>query len=1185
MYLKKLEMQGFKSFVDKISLDFGNGITAIVGPNGSGKSNISDAIRWVMGEQSIKSLRGSKMEDVIFAGTEKRKPTGFAEVSLCLDNSTGIFPIDYNEVTVTRRIYRSGESEYFINKAICRLRDIHELFMDTGLGRDGYSIIGQGKIDEIISGKPEDRRRIFEEAAGISKYKYKKAEAEKKLAAAEDNLSRVTDIAGELEGRVEPLKKQSEKALKYIALRDEFKVLDINLALNKFSRLSGDREKLQNDFSVLIKNLEEETETLQKCRADEETAFKLLRESEGEFRILSEQLHAAELSKEKINGEISLLKSSIEQFETEIKNGDEEIRLLNEELLRLDGEKENQKKCVEEIEKEKKAVSDGIESENKKHRELSQKSDSINEKLRLAANEESELMRNIDLLKARLGTIDALESDFDGRRDSIEKEISEAENAARDAADSLDKLKSSETEIIKNKKEKKDESEKLRQDAEEKKILLSELKEAYNKKSVEYGHARSRYNILSEMEKNMEGYGFGVKKLMSSDFVKTIGCHGIVSKLLKTDEKYYVAAETALAAAVQNVVVDSEEDAKAAIEFLKKNKFGRVTFLPISSVRGKRGAFEGEIDSEPGYLGVLSDKITTDKAYREIAESLLGQTALFDNIDNAVRCAKKYRYKFKIVTLAGEALFPGGSISGGSGGRNAGLFGRESEIARLNENCKKLEREMDDTENKIDDVREKIVSIGKSEESILADIASFNEELARISGEKILREHIIKRENQNALKKNEELKLLLKAGNESEKERELINSEIEKNQSTFNAKTDESEIIKAELKTVIEAKEKVYGAIERYKEKNSELNAEADMCKIRTEGFEKEIAYRTARIGRIAESSKLYMQRKNEALLNIKNKERDILESESIMKSFEDEMQKAADKKTGADKSISELKNLTVAQNERVNELNLKKARFESRAEKLEDDIDAVISSLWDSYELSINDARSMICEIGDEKEAEKRALELKSEIRALGHINLDAVDEYKEVSERYGFLTKQIEDLRKAKTELQILVEEITSSMKTQFGTQFEIISKNFTEVFKELFGGGSAEILLSDPTDILSSGIEIDVRPPGKKLQRMSLLSGGEMAFTAIALLFAILRVRPTPFCILDEIEAALDDNNIARFCSYIKKFSEKTQFIVVTHRRGTMEAADILYGVTMQEKGVSKLLSMRLDEVSFN
>ena len=1185
MYLKKLEMQGFKSFVDKISLDFGDGITAIVGPNGSGKSNISDAIRWVMGEQSIKSLRGSRMEDVIFAGTEKRKPTGFAEVSLCLDNSTGIFPIEYGEVTVTRRIYRSGESEYFINRAICRLRDVHELFMDTGLGRDGYSIIGQGKIDEIISGKPEDRRRIFEEAAGISKYKYKKNEAEKKLAAAQDNLSRVTDIAGELEGRVGPLKKQSDKALEYIALRDEFKILDVNLALIKFAKLSDDRKKLENDFAELAIKHEAEEKALVKCREDEEAAFELLKESEGEFRLLNEQFHAAELAKEKTNGEIALLNNNIEQFENEIKRGAAEILLLKEELAKLEAEKDKQKKRIAETEKEKEEISGKIESENQEYRRLSEDTDIINEKLRDLAEVKADLARSIDMLKARIGTIDVLESDFDGRREALSNEISEAEKASHNAADSLCELEKNEESAENEQNDIKKEIEKLSRLANEKRIMLAQLKEAYNKKSVEYSNDRSRHNILSEMEKNMEGYGFGVRKLMSSDFVKSIGCHGIVSKLLKTDEKYYVAAETALAAAVQNIVVDTEEDAKAAIEFLKKNKLGRVTFLPISSVYGKRGSFEKEIKSEPGYLGVMSDKIKTDEIYREITESLLGQTALFDNADNAVRCAKKFGYKFKIVTLSGEALFPGGSISGGSGGRNSGLFGRESEIARLAEKCKKLEKEMDDIENDIEKVRDEIALSAKEAEKAAEDIAALNKELARISAEKALQEHIISRENLNAHRKREELKLLLEAGNESEKEREKIYYDMEKIRSELDGKENECEKIKDELRKIMKAKEKVSEATEKYKSEISDLNSEADMCKIRTESFENEAFGKKTRIEKITEEARLYTQRKNEAGLNIKNKERDIEESENVMKAFEEEMQKAADKKTDADKSISELKRLTVTQTERVNELKLKKARLESRAEKLEDDVDAVISSLWDSYELTVNDAYSVKCDIGDEKEAEKRTAELKSRIRALGHINLDAVDEYKEVSKRYDFLSKQIEDLRKAKTELQLLVEEITTSMKTQFGTQFEIISENFSEVFKELFGGGRAEISLSDPTDILGSGIEIDVRPPGKKLQRMSLLSGGEMAFTAIALLFAILRVRPTPFCILDEIEAALDDNNIARFCSYIKKFSEKTQFIVVTHRRGTMEAADILYGVTMQEKGVSKLLSMRLDEVNFN
>ncbi|MBO4898262.1 MAG: chromosome segregation protein SMC [Clostridia bacterium] len=1185
MYLKKLEMQGFKSFVDRISLNFGEGITAIVGPNGSGKSNISDAIRWVMGEMSAKSLRGSKMEDVIFSGTDKRKPTGFAEVSLHLDNSSKVFPIEYEDIEVTRRVYRSGESEYFINKASCRLRDVHELFMDTGLGRDGYSIIGQGKIDEVLSGKPEDRRQIFEEAAGISKYKYKKADAERKLAAAMDNLARVSDIASEIEGRIEPLRRQSEKAQKYLTLRDELRVLDINLALITIDETKDEKKRIEEIYKNTSEQAESEEKLLEEYRKNEEAAYQKVREAEDEISKAKEILHEAELIKEKINGEILLLQNTIKLCDEEEEKAKEESARLSEEISFSAADKVAKEDEIAKLHEEEEKTKKEIEDLNARVLNLSGETDSKNETLSALSSEALTHAREADSFKSKIETLDAIDANYDRRIESVNASIDEAqkrvENAERTLKQCASDIKEKESERQKAANEIESASEK----ADNLKAEIASLKAAYNEKSDTYGKCRTRLDVLSDMEKNMEGYGHGVKALLSSDVIKSIKYHGLISKLLSTDEKYTTAVEIGLAAAIQNVVVETEEDAKRAIRYLKENRLGRVTFLPISSVTGRRGKFEDEIKSERGYLGILSDKVQCDAKYREIAENLLGQIALFDNIDNASAAAIKYKYKFKIVTLQGEIFFPGGSITGGSVSRNARLLGREAEIKKLSSECSLLERDMDKTEDAIHDKGEDLKQMLSHIEELKGSINTIDADILKLSGETELQKRIAERETEEAERLSGELQLILDAGKNSEKEKKLLSASAEKALSEEAAVREKIRLLQEEIRLTKESRSALFAEITEKRMHLSSLGSSAELCRMQINTILSEAEAKRNRIKELDNKVLSLSEKRESAKLQIKNKQADTEETESKIASLSDEIVKKAENRGDADKGITELKALTIKQNDTVNALKMELLRLESKMEKFTEKFDSTVEMLWNEYELSFSDAASLRSDIGDIAEAKKRAAELKGQMKRLGHINIDAIEEYKEVSQRYEFLSKQISDLKKAKSELTALIDEVTAAMKEQFSEQFDIISKNFSEVFKELFGGGSAALSLSDPTDILESGIDIDVRPPGKKLQRLSLLSGGEMAFTAIALLFAILKVHPTPFCILDEIEAALDDNNIARFCEYIKSFSKTTQFIVITHRRGTMEAADILYGVTMQEKGISKLLTMKLDEVKFN
>lgn len=1181
MYLKNLEIQGFKSFVDKICLEFGDGITAIVGPNGCGKSNISDAIRWVMGEQSAKSLRGSRMEDVIFAGTEKRKPVGFAEVSLVLDNSRRIFPLDYDEITVTRRVYRSGESEYLINKAACRLRDIYELFMDTGLGRDGYSIIGQGRIDEILSNKSEDRRQVFEEAAGISKYRYRKNEAEKKLSETEGNLSRLTDILSEIEARIEPLRHQSEKAQKYLNLRDKLRTLDVNLCLEEIEESKKVLEETQGIYSNAKAELDEAASRLQLLQREEEHSFSRLRDSEGEIEKIKERLHSAEILNEKTKGEILLFENNIKANEREIDRIDgeiEELRKANEEcaliVSNLDGK-------ISGLEENRKESLDEIEKLNAELLKMTAETDSCNSQISALLEKKAEISHEIDIIYGKMATIKALEGNADERIAAIKEALAGSRarlgNYEKEYRELNDKKENAENKLSGLK----DEREKTLSAARRIQKENEDLKVKYNDLSDEYNRKSSRLSVLSEMEKNMEGYSAGVKALLRGGSAPK-NMHGVLAKLISTDEKYSLAVETALGGALQFIVVDNEEDAKKAIAYLKNNRLGRATFLPLTFVKGGRGSFDKDLRGFTGYLGLACDVVECDSIYRGIIENLLGQTALFDNIDNAVSAAKKFGHRFKIVTLEGEVLHAGGSISGGSHAKSTRLLGRKEEIAALSGEVLKLQKTMDKTEEQIDENTDEFAKLSKSIEKIDALISDKNGEIIKLQSDMEIKRHMMERETEEIENRENELALIIDASKNSRGEKEKLDRELKAAELAAKECDGKTQKARQKLKEGLLEKEKKGAAITELRMRVSKINSDIDMVKLQIKETVSRQNQNNEQIKKHEETKEVIRGKIEEIKKMAAQKKADAEEAVKRAAEFAMEIQAKTKERGEADEEMQKLKLAVREQNDKVNLLNIEAARLENRIEKVEERLDSAINRLLEDYDLTYSEALSLKSDIGDKKKAAKEAATMRNAIRSLGHVNIDAIEEYKEVSARHEFMTKQMDDLNKAKKELHELIREMTECMTKQFTEQFNIISERFSEVFSELFGGGNAKLSLADPDNVLESGIDIEVRPPGKKLQRLSLLSGGEMAFTAIALLFAILKVRPTPFCILDEIEAALDENNIARFADYLKKFSQKTQFIVVTHRRKTMESADILYGVTMQEKGVSKLLSMKLEEV---
>ena len=1181
MYLKRLELQGFKSFADKTVLDFKPGITTVIGPNGSGKSNISDSIRWVLGEQSMKSLRGSKTEDVIFAGTQNRKSLGFAEASIIIDNSDGKLPIEFTEVTVTRRIYRSGESGYFINKTPCRLKDILELFMDTGIGKDGYSIIGQGKIDEILSNKSEERRHVFEEAAGIVKYRTRKAESEKKLEQSKLNLLRINDILVEIEQNLDPLKIQSEKARKFLDLREELKSIEVGLFIHNIDSYKEKIEEVLKDEDIYNTQIVREDERLSNMQEQKESLRQAIDNITNQIEKMQTLSFESEKKKEKLTSEININKerinnnnSNFERFREEIEESNKRIEELEEEKNQKQGKKDNlyesKEKFVKELEEKEKELATLNDKLSEKEKEIESKK----QKVDANTDERYEITNVISTLVANMESSEKRENNI---KNEIASYISELD-ASRIHKDEIGKgFYEIDSKRNKIKKELEDIDEK-RKEAETK---LKDFDTRINNTESEKRIKESRLKFLEETEREKEGYNRSVKAILQ-ECDKNVslkkGMHGVLANLISVPKEYETAIEMSLGQAMQNIVTDNEADAKKLVEYLRVNKLGRASFLPITSVYGKKLE---KLSKENGVVGIASDLVKYDKKYEQIVLSLLGRTVIVDNMDTAINVAKKNKYAFRIVTIEGDVVNPSGMITGGSVvQKTVNILGRSREIESLKKDIKKLEE-------KIKNLKDEKEKYSDEIESTLEEVSALEKELQEI-------EIVYATEKQKVVSEEEAIK---KIETRLEKLREEDKSIKEQKEISKNKQNELNE----KIKELEEENSKLTDEINEFALLNKDdqkyiddLNFDITNLKISVSSFdesEDSINEMIDRINLDIENTKTVINNKTEQRKKITEENKNLEES---IKNLEEEIEKLKEDSSNSGSKIEELKKDRVAKNEKLNETEeqvleqMKKiedlknqvVKCDIKKSKLETERDQIINKMWEEYELTPSQAVDFK-KPTNVQEVQRKVNNLRNDIKELGSINIDSIEEYKKLKERYDFMSEQRLDLENTMAKLRKVIVDLTEVMRKQFDEKFKIINKNFAEVFSELFGGGKAELKLTDENDILESGIEIEVQPPGKKLQNMSLLSGGERAFTAIALLFAILKINPAPFCVLDEIEAALDDVNVYRFAEYLKKFAKDTQFLVITHRKGTMEVADTVYGITMEENGISKLLSMKLSK----
>ncbi len=1183
MFLKRLELQGFKSFADKTVLDFSKGATAVVGPNGSGKSNISDAIRWVMGEMSAKSLRGSNMQDVIFAGTQIRKPVNYAQVSLVLDNSEKVFPIDFEEVIVTRRVFRSGESVYQINKANCRLKDIHELFMDTGLGRDGYSIIGQGNVSQILSTKAEERRSLFEEAAGVAKYKYRKEEAIRKLNSVEDNLTRIQDITTELETQLSPLEAQSEKARKYLLLYEEYKSLDINLSLrtiehNKRAVEEADRlyASVEGELSGLRQH---ESETEQKLsglyeqskQIDEQQAEKNAQLIENEARS-SSNLNEISIAENNIKNNHSILgRVDHEMDETRQKNRERQNQI---------GEYQN---TVSKARQSTKAMSSEFDALKAETDTISNQQNDLHSQIEGLKSDIIEQMNQIASEKARVDGMQKLRNNFLQRQQAVEAEIKSLaagrENTQQEIreADQQVKEKNEKLRSLKLQYEKQVQSQKEFQQ------LQNELTNQIHSLSVDLRSKQSKKRMLEEMENSYEGYARSVKTVLQAPQLKSLSIYGTVSGLIDVEKKYVTAIEIALGGALQNIIVETEEDAKQAIAFLRSNKSGRATFLPVSSVRGNVLDQLNAVKKEDGFVGLASELIRYDKKYDGIFKSLLGRVIVVETIDHAIALSRKFGYRFRVVTLAGDVLNSGGSMSGGSVNKTSGFLSRATEIKTLAGEITALGLKQQELEQKKQQQEQSLQSLQYQLESGRGLIREYEDEVLRLENTSAHLKQALQNSGTTEQNFTAELEQIQQQLAVSADEIALLLQNVRNKESETGKMNAAVQSLEEEYAKVAQLREQKNHQLMDQTLKMGSIEKDIQLAKEHIRTLTLEIENANAAL-KAKEQDKQRICQQNDALYQeIHQKEQLNEQIQQLSQELKKQITSIEQQKVKVVQQMQEIQSSNKDLTERLLQLQQELSRVETKRVKLNMEQENISNRLWEDYEITYSTAQEFKKELENEKEAAKEAASLKAQIKALGSINLDSIEEYKTVKERFEFLSTQKADLEQAKDNLNKVIVSMEELMEKHFEEQFTLINESFGEVFTELFGGGKGRLYLSDRDNILESGIEIEVQLPGKGLQNINLYSGGEKSFIAIALLFAILRVKPTPFCILDEIDAALDDVNVSRFATYLKNYIDQTQFIVITHRRGTMEAANVLYGVTMQEKGVSKLLSLQIDDVA--
>ena len=1180
MYLKRLEMQGFKSFADKTTLEFMPGITSVIGPNGSGKSNIVDCIKWILGEQSMKELRGGKSSDIIFAGTQTRKSLGYAEASLIFDNTDGSLPIEYTEVTVTRKTYRSGETGYFINKTPCRLKDVVELFMDTGIGKDGYSIIGQGKIDQILSNKSEDRRNVFEEAAGIVKYKTRKEESEKKLERTKLNLLRINDILTEIEGNLEPLKHQADKARKYLDLKQELKNIEVGLFVYNIEKYKSDLQKVSEDIDIITSNCNLEEGKLEKIKILKDELKESIDEITNKIESMQNIGFESQKKQEQLNSDINVFKSKIENNEQNEKRFLEEIDDLKKKIQTSEEEMNNKldkknslKQNKEKFEKELKEKQDELNKIMATFSEKELKIEEAKRKLEANVDKKYEIETEKNTQNTNILNIEKRSKQIENE---ISSNISEKDRVSFDKED-IKKL-CYEAQKVKNQTDK-DLQEILNKKQEtENKIKTIDLK--INNLSQDLQFKESRHKFLTETEKEKEGYINSVKALLKDcQNIKELGrgMNGALAELIEVPDELQTAIEMTLGASLQNIVTENEEDAKKLIEHLRKNKLGRASFLPLTSVRGRKlDRIKGQND---GVLGIASDLINYNKKYEQIILSLLGRTVIVKNMDTAIDLAKKNGYSFRIVTIEGDVINPSGAMAGGSvAKKTVNILGRSKEIEKLSKQIQNIKDEIEKLKNE----KQKII-----EES--SDIFEKEKELQEKAKQAEI-DYNVQKQKQDSIDQ-----FILKIENTIQKlKNEKENLVKQKEEAEKNIKSCEESV-----KKIVETNSELQEMIDKFAESNKDtqktvddLNFDITNLKISVSSFdesENSIEEITNIMKQEIENSKKSISNKENLIQELKNENNElnvkIEESLKRIEEIKDEVQNSGS-------NIEKLKQERIKNNERlvqkegeqadlyktIEDLKSQLVKLDVKKNRLEEDIKAQIDKLWEEYELTPN-ATEEYSKPENVSLTQKRVNNLHADIRDLGDVNVNSIEEYNNLKSRYDFMSEQRLDLENTMAKLNKMIAEITETMKKQFKEKFVVINKNFGEVFSELFGGGKAEITLEDENNVLECGININVQPPGKKLQNMLLLSGGERAFTAIALLFAILKMNPAPFCVLDEIEAALDDVNVYRYAEFLKKFAKDTQFLLITHRKGTMEAADTVYGVTMEEHGISKLLSMKL------
>ena len=1181
MYLKSIEIQGFKSFANKIVFQFHNGITGIVGPNGSGKSNVADAVRWVLGEQSARQLRGGSMQDVIFAGTENRKPLSYASVAITLDNKDHILPVSYEEVTVTRRLYRSGESEYLLNGTICRLKDVNELFYDTGIGKEGYSIIGQGQIDKILSGRPEERRELFDEAAGIVKFKRRKMTAQKKLEEEEKNLVRVRDILNELKKQLGPLQRQAEKAKVYLERRERLKIFDVNLFLLEMKRVRRLLKELEEKQEHVKEEMDEAKEEQERTKAEYESLEKTLGELNAQIESAKEQGSRSALERQKMENHIALLCEQIHSIEKNFEYYEQRARAIEENLVSHQTKKEQYLQQLQ-MTKEEKEKCEAEERENERRKQQTLKeAEEAGQKVQEGKDRLIAILNQRSSFKVKMQRYDTMLEQIGIRKAELSQRILRLRSEEAEQEEKIHDLEEEASRRAQEVKRLEKETADLEEEAQQAKQTLTAQMQEMEKEQALYHREASRLESLIGITQRYEGYGNSIRRVMEQKEQEP-GILGVVADLIRVDRKYETAIETALGASLQNVVTKDEETAKRMIGYLKKNRAGRATFLPLTAIRERGGFSPSQALKEPGVIGLASELVKTQDAYRGIVSYLLGKTVVADHIDHAIALARKYSYSLRIVTTEGESFSPGGSMTGGTFKNTGNLLGRRRETEELSEHVQKRKKELERMNGEIEQTRQKR--------------AKLQEEITRRK-EDLQKEYLEQNTTVIKWKQMRNRQAETRAGyaglkmEASEMEGQVL--EISEGKNQIAREMEQSHREEKETENQVETYQKIEQKKREEQESYTAVSAQIGIRK--TELLQKK-AYLEQDLERIAdETEALEREKKTLKEKQLREGEERAQKEEEILRTKQEaahsekdrqdalaaaeKLQKEKEKQESAYKSFFQRQEEI---SDKIRNLDKESVRLTVQKERAQEWKERQTAYLWEEYELT--PSRAAQCqkeELHDSAQIRQEISQLKSEIRSLGSVNINALEEYKEVSERHNFLYTQHEDLTRAKEALENMIAQLDEGMRRQFKEKFGQIQSEFNRTFQQLFGGGKGTLELMEGEDLLEAGIRIIAQPPGKKLQNMMQLSGGEKALTAIALLFAIQNLKPSPFCLLDEIEAALDDSNVGRYARYLHKLTKNTQFIIITHRRGTMEAADRLYGITMQEKGVSALVSVNLIE----